>query len=92
LIDAELDQGWRTVMKEVIDSIQKNRTCELAELPRGHRAIGLKWVYRLKKDESGTVIKKKACLVAKGYMKQAGIDFDMVFAPIACMEFVRLWF
>jgi hypothetical protein len=92
LIDAELDQGWRTVMKEVIDSIQKNHTCELAELLRGHRAIGLKWVYKIKKDESGTVIKKKARLIAKGYMKQAGIDFDKVFAPIACMEFVRLWF
>jgi hypothetical protein len=59
-------------------------------LLRGCRAIGLKWVFKQKKDESGAVIKNKARLIAKGYVQQAGVDFDEIFAPVARMESVRL--
>jgi hypothetical protein len=41
-------------------------------------------------DESGAVIKNKVRFVAKGYVQQAGIDFDEVFAPVARMESVQL--
>ena len=59
------------------------------ELPARHRAIGLKWVYKIKRDENGNVVRHKARLVAKGYVQQAGIDFDEVFAPVARLESVR---
>jgi hypothetical protein len=45
-------------------------------------------VFKQKKDEFGAIIKNKACLVAKGYVQQASIDFDEVFAPVARMESV----
>ena len=51
---------------------------------------GLKWVYKLKKNEAGEVIKHKARLVARGFVQQASIDFDEVFAPVARMESIRL--
>jgi hypothetical protein len=51
--------------------------------------IGLKWMFK-QNDESGAVIKNKARFVVKGYVQQAGIDFDEVFAPIARMESVQL--
>jgi hypothetical protein len=51
--------------------------------------IGLKWMFK-QNDESGAVIKNKARFVAKGYVQQAGIDFDEVFAPVARMESVQL--
>jgi hypothetical protein len=60
------------------------------ELPHGQRAIGLKWVYKVKRDENGSIVKYKARLVAKGYVQHAGIDFEEVFAPIARLESVRL--
>ncbi|WVZ93487.1 LOW QUALITY PROTEIN: hypothetical protein U9M48_039462 [Paspalum notatum var. saurae] len=63
---------------------------ELADLPRGHRAITLKWVFKLKRDEAGAIIKHKARLVARGFVQQEGIDFDDAFAPVARMESVRL--
>jgi hypothetical protein len=75
-------------MQEEIDSIHENHTWELTELLRGYCAIGLKWVFKQKKDESGAVIKNKARLIAKGYVQWAGIDFDEVFAPVARMESV----
>jgi hypothetical protein len=47
-----------------MDAVEKNRTWELVDLPRGHRVITLKWVYKLKRDEVGAIIKHKARLVA----------------------------
>ncbi|GKA25969.1 putative ribonuclease H-like domain-containing protein [Tanacetum coccineum] len=52
----------------------------LVDLPKGHRAIGTKWVYRNKKDERGIVIKNKARLVAQGHTQEEGINYDEVFA------------
>jgi len=56
----------------------------------GHRPITLKWVFKLKKDEQGVVIKHKARLVARGFVQQEGIDYDDAFAPVARMESVRV--
>jgi hypothetical protein len=38
-------------MPEEIDSVKRNQTWELADLPQGHHAITLKWVYKLKRNE-----------------------------------------
>lgn len=54
-------------------SVEDNCTWELKTLLRGHRNIGLKWVYKLRKNEAGEVVKHKARLVAKGYVQQAGV-------------------
>ncbi|CAO2193121.1 unnamed protein product [Urochloa humidicola] len=88
--EAERHAAWRAAMKTEMDAVEKNRTWELADLPPGHRAISLKWVYKLKKDEAGAVIKYKARLVARGFVQQEGVDFDDAFAPVARMESVRL--
>jgi hypothetical protein len=88
--EAERDKAWQAAMREEIESVERNNTWELVDLPHGHRPIGLKWVYKLKKNEAGEVIKHKARLVARGFVQQAGIDFDEVFAPVARMESIRL--
>jgi hypothetical protein len=51
-------------MKAEMDAVEKNRTWELTDLPRGHRAITLKWVFKLKRDKVDVIIKHKARLVA----------------------------
>ena len=56
----------------------------------GRRAIGLKWVFKLKRNEEREVVKHKACLVAKGYVQKQGVDFEEVSAPVARLEFVNL--
>nr|GFC63091.1 ribonuclease H-like domain, reverse transcriptase, RNA-dependent DNA polymerase [Tanacetum cinerariifolium] len=71
-------------------SINRKNTWELTTLPKGHKAIGLKWILKTKKDANENIIKHKARLVAKGYIQQHGIDFEEVFAPVARMKTVRL--
>jgi hypothetical protein len=88
--EAEKDAAWRAAMKAEMDVVEKNHTWELADLPRGHRAITVKWVFKLKRDEVGAIIKQKARLVARGFLQREGIDFDDAFAPVARMESVRL--
>jgi hypothetical protein len=88
--EAEKDAAWHAVMKAEMDAVEKNRTWELADLPRGHRVITVKWVFKLKRDEIGAIIKHKARLVARGFLQRDGIDFDDAFAPVARMESVRL--
>jgi hypothetical protein len=77
-------------MDEELASIKVNGTCELCDLPAGQCPIGLKWVYKLKKNPASEVIHHKARLVVKGYAQRAGIDFDEVFAPVARLDSVRV--
>ncbi|GKF05816.1 retrovirus-related pol polyprotein from transposon TNT 1-94, partial [Tanacetum coccineum] len=58
--------------------------------PYGKTIIGLKWVFRNKRDKTGIVIKNKARLVAQGYNQQEGIDYDETFAPIARLVAIRI--
>jgi hypothetical protein len=90
LAQAEQDPSWCRAMEEELRAIEENRTWTLTELPPGRRAIGLKWVFKVKKDEHGAVVRHKARLIVKGYAQRQGIDYDEVFAPVACMESVRL--
>lgn len=81
---------FRTLTEKELESIEKNKTWTLIELPSGHKPIGLKWVFKLKKDSDRQVIKHKARLLAKGYVQREGIDFEEVFAPIARLNTVRV--
>jgi hypothetical protein len=87
---AEKYTSWRKAMLEEMRSIEENHTWELVDLPAGCRPIGLKWVYKVKRDERSTIIKYKVRLVARGFVQREGIDFEEVFAPVARMESVRL--
>lgn len=77
-------------MDEEITTIERNNTWELIDLPRGHKAIGVKWVYKTKLKENGEVDKYKARLVAKGYKQEFAVDYREVFAPVARYDTIRL--
>jgi len=68
--DAAGDGNWVGDMESEIQSITKNKTWELVNLPTGHKPIGLKWVFKLKKNAYGEVVKHMARLVAKSYVQK----------------------
>ncbi|GKC90814.1 retrovirus-related pol polyprotein from transposon TNT 1-94 [Tanacetum coccineum] len=53
--------------------------------------IKLKWIYKVKTDESGRVLKNKARLVAQGFRQEEGIDFEELFAPVVRIEAIRIF-
>lgn len=81
---------WKAAMDRELESIEKSQTWQLTDLPKGHKAIDLKWIFKLKKDQNGEIIKHKARLVAKEYVQRHGVDFDEVFAPVTRLETVHL--
>ncbi|GJZ97696.1 retrovirus-related pol polyprotein from transposon TNT 1-94 [Tanacetum coccineum] len=54
-------------------------------------SIKLKWIYKVKTDEFGGVLKNKARLVAQRFRKEEGIDFEELFAPVARIEAIRIF-
>ncbi|GJY76619.1 retrovirus-related pol polyprotein from transposon TNT 1-94 [Tanacetum coccineum] len=53
--------------------------------------IKLKWIYKIKTDESSGVLKNKARLVAQGFRQEECIDFEESFAPVARIEAIRIF-
>jgi hypothetical protein len=88
--EAGKEECWRRAMEAEMESIMENKTWTLVDLPPGQKPIGLKWVFKVKRDEHDTIVKHKARLVAKGYVQGPGIDFEEVFAPVARLESVRM--
>nr|GFC35741.1 integrase, catalytic region, zinc finger, CCHC-type, peptidase aspartic, catalytic [Tanacetum cinerariifolium] len=56
---------------------------ELVPRPDKVMVVTLKRIYKVKLYELGGILKNKACLVARGYRQEEGIDFEESFAPVA---------
>ncbi|CAA6656059.1 unnamed protein product [Spirodela intermedia] len=87
---SSLQETWRKAMEEEIAAIMRNHTWILTPATKNCKPIGLKWIFKIKRNSQGKIIRHKAKLVAKGYVQKLGIDYEEVFAPVARMEIVRV--
>ncbi|PKA46730.1 Retrovirus-related Pol polyprotein from transposon TNT 1-94 [Apostasia shenzhenica] len=81
---------WEKSMKEEIDSIEKNGTWELVDLPFGKDVIGVKWIYKIKLNANDNIYRFKSRLVAKGYAQEHGINYFETYSPVARFETIRI--
>eukprot|EP00253_Pinus_taeda_P030134 PITA_30134 len=83
------NRKWIEAMDKEINAIERNKTRDLVELPKGKEVIGVKWVYKTKSNAEGKIERHKARLVVKGYKQQYGKVYEENFASVARMEIVR---
>jgi hypothetical protein len=67
-------EEWRSAMDEQMAALAQHQTWELKELPTGVKTFICGWVFDLKLDKYGNILRCKARLVAKGYLQQPGVD------------------
>ncbi|GJZ13375.1 retrovirus-related pol polyprotein from transposon TNT 1-94 [Tanacetum coccineum] len=82
---------WFQAVQDEIHEFDRLQVWELVARPYCVMIIALKWIYKVKLDEYGNVLKNKARLVAKGYRQEEGIDFEESFAPVVRIEAIRIF-
>ncbi|GJV83586.1 putative ribonuclease H-like domain-containing protein, partial [Tanacetum coccineum] len=82
---------WIKAMEEELNEFECLEVWELVPRPDKVMVITLKWIYKVKLDDLGGIIKNKARLVARGYRQEEGIDFEESFAPVARLEAIRIF-
>ncbi|GJT68957.1 retrovirus-related pol polyprotein from transposon TNT 1-94 [Tanacetum coccineum] len=78
-------------MQEELNEFERLEVWELVPRPDKVMVITLKWIYKVKLDELGGILKNKARLVARGYRQEEGIDFEESFAPVARLDAIRIF-
>ncbi|KAG8501579.1 hypothetical protein CXB51_003840 [Gossypium anomalum] len=81
---------WRLAVQAEFDALLANSTWVLCPLPSGRKAIGCKWLFKIKKNPDGTISRRKARLVAKGCSQVPGCDFKETFSPVVKPVTIRL--
>nr|GEV22553.1 retrovirus-related Pol polyprotein from transposon TNT 1-94 [Tanacetum cinerariifolium] len=79
--DALTQACWIKAMQEEVNEYESLEVWELIPRPDKVMVITLKWIYKVKLDKLGGILKNKARLVARGYHQEKGIDFEESFTP-----------
>jgi len=92
LVDAmrgEQSGEWIQAITTEMKSILKNETWTITDRPADRNIIGSRIVLRNKYKQDGTIERRKARIVAKGFAQRPGIDFKESFAPVARLGSIR---
>nr|GEW96343.1 putative ribonuclease H-like domain-containing protein [Tanacetum cinerariifolium] len=89
--DALTQSCWIEAMQEVLNEFEWLKVWELVPHPDKVMVITLKWIYKVKLDELGGILKNKARLVARGYRQEDGIDFEESFSLVSRLEAIRIF-
>ena len=83
---------WSRAMDDEYAQLTKLGVFEPSELPAGRKAIGCRWVYRIKYNSEGRIVRFKARLVAQGFSQVPVLDYFETFAPVIQMDSLRTMF
>ncbi|GKB81432.1 retrovirus-related pol polyprotein from transposon TNT 1-94 [Tanacetum coccineum] len=82
---------WIEAMQEELNEFERLSVWELVPRPNKVMVITFKWIYKVKLDKLGGILKNKDRLVARDYRQEEGIDFEESFALVAILEAIRIF-
>jgi len=81
---------WEVAMNEELKNLDDRNTWKISSKPVNISCIGSKWVYKIKTDSAGKVIRYRARVVAQGFSQIKNIDYSESYAPVANVSLIRL--
>ena len=79
-------------MEEEIQTMHDRKVWTLIKLPEGKQPLGCRWVYTVKRTETGEIARYKARLVAQGYKQIKGESYDETFSPVVNFGLIRFFY
>ena len=87
--EAMRDPRFREAMSSEVVALERERTWDVVDLPKGKKALSNQWIHKIKYNADGTVERYKSRLVVCGNKQTEGVDYDETFAPVAKLTTVR---
>lgn len=81
---------WKKAIEDEYQSLIKNNTWTLYDLPKDRKEVTNKWVFKLKRKADGEIDKYKARLVVRGFSQRIGFDYNETYAPVAKLVTLRI--
>jgi hypothetical protein len=85
-------EQWIQAMNTKFQSLIKNHTWDLVQLPKGKKAVQNKWIYKVNYKSDGLVEKYKAGLMAKGFTQEVWVDFKETYSPVIRYNLIQATF
>ena len=80
---------WKRAADDEYNSLMYHDTWELTTPPPDRAIVGLRWVFKVKYDESGEIERFKCRVVAQGFSQTQGVNYEETFAPVAQFNTIR---
>ncbi|MED6133957.1 hypothetical protein PIB30_117009 [Stylosanthes scabra] len=81
---------WKQTMDTELQALNRCKTWSLVDPPHNAIIVTCKWVFALKKNPQGEILRYKARLVAKGFQQKKGVDYEEIFSPVVRPTTIRI--
>lgn len=83
---------WKDAIVDELAAHEENKTWSFVTKPPNIKEISVKWIFKTKHHPDGTIERRKARLVARGFSQREGVDYQEIFSPVVRIDSVRLLF